>query len=183
MQGLPSIMSMQFIVDGEEITKMFCNSWLCTRNISRPIRYLLINMSFGSFISEKSRSVGWKRGTPAIILIAFFLLDHNLFKVCFTCISPYLITICQVGVNERIVETQQSIFIQVFSSFNDNSNTSRDFAWNVVDMILPCKFIVYDYSKKFGFTCFTFSFSVYHKINFCWNPLVWENHIMRLLYV
>ena len=88
-------------------------------------------MNFSSFISEKIGSVGWKRGTPAII-----------------------------------VETQQSIFIQVFSSFNNNSNTSRDFAWNVIDMILPCKFIVYDYSIKFGFACFTYSFIVYHKIIF-----------------
>ena len=101
----------------------------------------------------------------------------------FTRISPNLITICQVRVNERIVETQQSIFIQVFSSFNNNSNTSRNFAWNVVDMILPCKFIVYDYSKKFGFTCLTYSFIVYHKMNFCWRPLAWENHLMHILHV
>ena len=112
-----------------------------------------------------------------------FLMDYNLFKVCFICISRYLITICHVRVNGRIVETKQSIFIQVFLSFNNNSNTSSDFAWKVVDMILPCKLIVYDYSNKFGFTCFTYSFIVYHKINFCWRPLLWENHIMRLLYI
>ena len=67
------------------------------------------------------------------------------FQGMFTRITPNLITICQVRVNERIVEIQQSIFIQVVSSFNNNSNTSRNFAWNVVDMILPCKFIVYCY--------------------------------------
>ena len=51
-------------------------------------------------------------------------------------------------------------------------------------MFFPSKFVIYNYTTKFGFTCLYYSFIIDFKLN-CWRrrSLISKNHIMCLLHI
>ena len=71
MQGLPNIMSMQFIVDSEEISKNILQLMIMYLKHQTPNEIFLIHMNF-TFMTEKTESTDWKQGIPAITLMLFF---------------------------------------------------------------------------------------------------------------
>ena len=118
--------------------KIFCDLWLCIRNIIRPIRYSLICMHFSSFISWESGSVEWERATPGIDLVAHLLLDSLSIPYMFVThfyTFDYNMPIMAKWKNSR--NSAGSFWPKIFSSLNDYSNTSCNVAWNVIDTPLP----------------------------------------------
>ena len=61
-----------------------------------------------------------------------------------------MITVYQVGIDERIVQCNKTIFIQVMSSLYYHAYSFRNFTGQIWYMFFLIKFIINVYAKKFG---------------------------------
>ena len=72
----------------------------------------------------------------------FILKRSESLETCFVSRTPYMITISEIGIDERIVKWYQSLFVQILACLYNHTNSTGDFARYISNMLFPRQFII-----------------------------------------